>query len=234
MRDFFVLDGKSSIDFNTWVATSNLFDGAEHDDESIEIPGRNGTIVLSNNRYKNFIGKMTCYIPKEMQSHVNALRAFLSSNHQYRRLEENLHPDLYLMARYKGGFSLSQSDRAGAAFDLVFDCKPQKFLKIGEIPVQFVENGSIFNFTSYPSKPRIRCYGSAGSVTIGGISVNVSSASSYADIDSELMEVYEGKQSLNSKTVLTNGEFPVIKPGESTVSFTGFSYIEITPNWYTI
>ena len=59
-------------------------------------------------------------------------------------------------------------------------------------------------------------------------------STAYADIDCELMEVYEGSSSLNNSTTLTNGEFPVIDPGEAAVSFTGFSAIEITPNWYTI
>lgn len=234
MRHYFILNGKSSEDFNTWIASSNMFDGAEHDDEIVEIPGRNGTLVMSNGRYKNFLGKISCYIPHQMRTHVDYLRAFVSSCQQYVRYEDTMHPEEYRLVRFNGGFSLSDSDRVGAAFDLTFDCKPQRFLKDGELPVKFTSSGVIYNMTEYASKPMIRCYGASGSVTIGGISVAVTGATTYADIDCELMEVYEGSTSLNSTTTLTNGEFPVLNPGTNTVSFTGFSYIEITPNWFRI
>ena len=234
MRHFFTLDGTSSTDFNTWIANSNMFDGAEHDDDSIEIPGRNGTIVLSNNRYKNFNGTVSCYIPHHMRHYVDALRSFLSARHQYCRYEDTMHPEVFLKARFKGGFSLSDSDRVGAAFDLVFDCKPQKFLKSGELPIEFTATGIIYNPTDYAAKPLIRCHGTSGTVTVGGVSVAVTGATSYVDIDCELMEVYEGSTSRNNTTTLTNGEFPEIAPGEAAVSFTGFSSVEITPNWYMI
>lgn len=234
MRDYFTLDGKNSIDFNTWIATSNMFDGAEHDDESVEIPGRNGAIIMSNNRYRNFNGSVSCYIPYDMRHNVDALRSFLSSKHQYCRYEDSMHPEVYLMARYIGGFALSDSDRVGAAFDLAFDCKPQKFLKSGEVPIAYTANGLIYNPTDYASKPLIRCYGSSGTVTVGGVSVTVSGASVFADINCELMEVYENGTSLNNTTTLTNGEFPVIDSGEVAISFTGFTSIEITPHWFMI
>lgn len=234
MRDYFTLDGKNSIDFNTFIANSNLFDGAEHDDNSVEIPGRNGAIIMSNNRYRNLNGSVSCYIPHHMRHYVDALRSFLSTKHNYCRYEDTMHPDVYLMVRYAGGFALSDSDRVGAAFDIAFDCKPQKFLKSGELPIAYTASGLIYNQTDYASKPLIRCYGASGTVTIGGISVSVSGASSFADIDCELMEVYEKGTSLNSTTTLTNGEFPVINPGEVAVSFSGFTSIEITPHWFMI
>ena len=234
MRHYFTLDGKSSTDFNTWIAKSNMFDGAEHDDNSVEIPGRNGAIIMSNKRYKNFRASVACYIPRHMRHNVDGLRSFLSAKHQYCRYEDTMHPDVYLMARFVGGFKLSDSDRVGAAFDIDFDCKPQKFLKSGEAPITYTANGTIYNPTNHASKPLIRCYGTSGTVTVGGVSVTVSGASAFADIDSELMEVHENGTSLNGTTTLTNGEFPVIDPGEIAVSFSGFTSIEITPHWFMI
>lgn len=234
MRDYFTLDGKCSADFDTWIATSNMFDGAEYDAETVEIPGRNGTIVMSNNRFKNFAGSVSCYIPHDMKTNVDALRSFVSTKNSYCRYEDTMHPDEFRLARFVGGFQLPESDRVGAAFDLNFDCKPQRFLKSGEIPSEFAAAGNIYNPTDYASKPLIRCYGTSGSVTVGGVSVAVTGATTYADIDCELMEVYEGSTSRNSTTTLTNGEFPTIEPGEVAVSFTGFSSVEITPNWYKI
>lgn len=234
-RNFFALDGKSSADFGAWVAQSNAWDGAMHDDSVIEIPGKDGALVYSNGRWHNFEMTVSVYVPERMQVRVDAIRAWLSSKHdKYYRYEEALKPNEFRLARYVGPFTLSASDRVGAAFDLVFDCKPQRFLKLGEIPVRYPVDGRILNPTEYEAKPLIHCVGTSGTVTIGGVTVSVSRCTSFVDIDCELMEVYEGSNNRNGVTTLTNGTFPTIKPGEWSVSFTGFTRVDITPRWWQI
>lgn len=233
-RNYFVFDGKSSAEFNAWIATSNAFDGAEHDEEVVEIPGRNGALVFSNGRYKNFVAAVDCYIPHGMQVNVDGFRAFLSSKYGYYRYEEAIKPGEFRLARFIGPFSLSASDRVGAAFTLSFDMKPQRFLKSGEIPVTYMAAGAIFNPTEYDAKPLIRCYGQSGTVTVNGTPITVTGCSSYVDLDCELMEAYEGGTSRNGTTTLQNGDFPVLAPGSNAVSFTGFNSVVITPRWWRI
>lgn len=233
-RNYFVFDGKSSAEFNAYIATSKAFDGAEHDEEVVEIPGRNGALVFSNGRYKNFVAEVACYIPHNMQTNVDGFRAFLSSKYGYYRYEEAIKPGEFRLARFIGPFSLSASDRVGAAFTLSFDMKPQRFLKSGEIPVTFNGSSTIYNVTEYDAKPLIRCYGTSGTVTVGGIRVNVTGCSSYVDLDCDLMEAYEGSANRNGTTTLLDGEFPVLKPGSNAVSFSGWSRVEITPRWWRI
>lgn len=234
-RNYFVFDGKPSTDFCAFVATSNAWDGAIHDDSSVEIPGRNGALVYSNGRWRNFEMTVTAYIPKGMQTNVDGLRGYLSSHYgKYYRYEESTKPDEFRLARYTGPFSLSASDRVGAVFDLAFDCKPQRFLKSGEAPMILTAAGKIYNPTLYPAKPLVRCYGSGGTVTVNGTPVTVTGCNAYADIDCELMEVYEDTASRNGTTVLVNGEFPRLDPGENAVGFTGWSRMEIIPRWWTI
>lgn len=246
IRHFFALDGKSSVDFNTWIAQSNMWDGAVHDDTMVEVPGRNGALVFSNGRYKNFVAKLSCYIPDEMRVNVDDLRSFLSSKYGYVKYEDNLHPDEYRMVRYAGGFSLSESDRVGAAFDLTFDCKPQRFLKSGETPVEFTANGVIWNPTLYMARPLLRLYGTAGesgNFNITGsrrleITVLIPSEG-YIDIDTEIGEAYVGDTSYNANVTFhsTNVwmDFPEIEPGENSVNMWGdVSKAVITPRWWTI
>lgn len=230
-RNFFIFDGKPSPDFGTWIAKSTMFDGAEHDDESVEVPGRNGAIVFSNGRWKNTTLSVSCYIPNDVIPNVDGLRAFLSAHHGYARYEEAFRPNEFRLARFKGPFTVSASDRVGAAFDLSFDCKPQRFLKSGEIATEFTTNGTIYNPTEYEARPLIRCYGTSGAISVGGVWMGVGSCSAYVDIDCELMEAYEGSTSRNS---VVSGEFPTLKPGANNVGFSGFSRIEITPRWWRI
>ena len=234
MRHYFTLDGKSSADFNCYIARSNMFDGPEHDDETVEIPGRNGTLVFSNERFRNFSGNLYCYIPGNMRENVDALRAFVSARHGYARYEDTLHPLEYRMVRYAGGFSIDTSDRVGAAFDLKFDCKPQRFLKSGETTMTLTSAGTLYNATAYKARPIVTCYGTSGAVTINGVSVAATGLTSHVTLDCDAMEAYEGATSRNASTTLTNGEFPALSPGNNAVSFTGFSRVEIIPRWWTV
>ena len=234
IRHFFTLDGKSSEDFNTWIAQSNMWDGAVHDDSMVEVPGRNGALIFSNGRYKNFSARLLCYIPHGMHVNVDGLRSFLSSKYGYVKYEDNLHPDEYRMVRYAGGFALSEADRIGASFDLDFDCKPQRFLNSGDIVQAFTASGSIYNPTEYAAKPLVKCYGTSGTVTIAGVAVTVTGCTNHVILDCDLMEAYEGSTSRNGTTTLVNGDFPTLKSGNNAVSFTGFSKVEITPRWWCI
>lgn len=231
MRNFFTLDGKSSVDFNTWIAKSNMFDGAEHDDEVVEVPGRNGALVFSNGRYRNFTASVSCYVPHGMMHNVDGVRSWLSSKWGYVKYKEAYKPGEFRLVRYKGGFSLSSSDRVGAAFDITFDCKPQRFLDSGEFPVNYTASGTIYNPTEYEAHPLIRCYGMSGAISVGGVWMGVNACNAYIDIDCELMEAYEGDINRNMNV---SSEFPTLKPGANSVGFSGFSHIEITPRWWRI
>lgn len=233
-RNYFTLDGKSSADFNAWIAESTMFNGAEHDDSTVDIPGRNGAVVFSNGRYKNFTATLSCYIPDRMRENVDGLRAWLSTKWDYVRYQEAYKPGEFRLVRYKGGFTLSHSDRVGAAFNLKFDCKPQRFLESGEIPVTFSGSGSLYNATLYEALPLIRCNGTGGTVTINGVKVTVTGCTNHVTLDCDIMEAYEGTANRNGTTTLNNGKFPTLVPGNNAVSFTGFSSVVITPRYYTI
>lgn len=230
MRHYFTLDGKSSTDFNTWIAKSNMFDGAEHDDNSVEIPGRNGAIILSNNRYKNFSGTVSCYIPHHMRHYVDALRSFLSARHQYCRYEDTMHPEVFLMARFKGGFSLSESDRVGAAFDLVFDCKPQRFLKSGEPFIDCASGAVLNNPTWYDALPLIVCSGN-GTITINGTTMTISNNTGQIYIDCDIQDAYLG--SVNKNNMITPDFFKLV-PGDNEITYDGVTDVQIMPRWWTI
>lgn len=235
MRHFFTLDRVPSMNFDTFLASSTMWDAPERDVTTVEIPGRNGDLVFDNHRFKNFAATISAYIPRGMQVNTGGVRAWLQSHAaSYARYEDSMHPDEYRMARFSGGFTLSSSDRVGAAMDITMDCKPQRWLKSGEIRNGYTGSTVLYNPTQYDALPLIRCSGKNGTLTIGDVTVTVSGASSFIMIDCELMEAYEGSASRNSNLTLNNGVFPSLKPGENAMSFTGFAAVYITPRWWTI
>lgn len=233
MRYIFTFDGKNSSDFGTFIANSNMFDAPERDYDSVAVPGKNGELTLDNGRWKNFTGKVECYVPHNMQQNVPGLREYLCTRVGYCRYLDNMHPDEFRLARFTGGFELDESDRVGASLTLEFDCMPQRWLLAGEVPIRFTSNGNIYNPTLCDARPLIRAYGT-GSFTINGLTVRITAANQYTDIDCELMDAFKGSTNCNSNVVLTNGEFPVIAPGLNAVTKSGITSLIITPRWWRI
>lgn len=93
---------------------------------------------------------------------------------------------------------------------------------------------SIYNPTLYASKPLIRVTG-YGTLTLGNDTITVASGQTYVDIDSEIMDCYNGTTNKNSKVTFSSGEFPTLKPGVTGVSYSGsITKVEITPRWYRL
>lgn len=233
MKNYFTLGGVDSRDFNTYIAKSNAFDSAERDVESIEVPGRNGNLTISHDRFKNFRAQVTVYIPSGMQKYTGALAAMLLSETGYRRYEEAVRPELYRMARYTGPFEVEVSDRHVASLTLDFDCKPQRYLKVGELPVSFLQSGVIENPTLYPSKPLIRIRGK-GTLTLNGSTITITAAPSagYTDIDCETMDAYCGTENRNRYVTFSRDKIEAAA-GTNNVKLNGVT-AEITPRWWTI
>lgn len=233
--EYLTFDGKSTADFGVWISGGGTFDAPARDVETISIPGRNGDLYRDNGRYRNITVTYPAFISSRFQPRMDAFRAWLCSHVGYYRLEDSYHPDEYRMGLFKAAVSVSTTVRnLAGTFALSFDCKPQRWLKSGDIPVVYYAAGQIYNATEYAAKPKIRCYGQSGTVTVNGVPVSVTGCTEYVDIDCEEMESTEGAVSRNGTTTLVNGAFPVLKPGENAVSFTGFSSVAITPRWWRL
>lgn len=234
MRHWLLIDGKPTKDFGVYLSGNGTFKAAEKNLEEFTIPGRNGTFHYKSDTYKNVKIPYDCFIYKNFRNNIAAFRSFLLSRKGYVRIEDTHHPDEFRMGIYHDEFDPEVFvDLSAGQFTINFDCKPERWLKIGEKSITFLYSGAINNPTYFTSKPIIRCYGSGGTVTIGGISVSVTDVTDYVDIDSEELEVHKGDDyTFNSKSTLTNGKFPTLSPGLTSVSFSGFTKIDITPRWW--
>lgn len=235
MIHYLTFAGKSSRDFGVFISGAKTFGSGARDFEQISIPGRNGDLLFDNGRFKNVKVTYSAYIVRNFNTNYNAFNSWLMSKRAYARLEDTYQPDIYRLAFFSAGLQSEPVIRLGVgAFNIEFNCKPQKYLKSGEIPVTYTGAGEIYNVTEYDARPLIRCYGTGGTVTVNGIRVNVTGCSAYVDLDCDLMEAYEGAANRNGTTTLLDGDFPVLKPGSNAVSFTGWSKVEIVPRWWRI
>ena len=247
-------DGKALSDFGVFLGGDGAFNSPARIGEMVHIPGRNGSLWMDENCFENievtypaFIGTQT---ESDFSTQLMEVRSWLGSREGYCRLEDTYHPDEYRLAVFKAAIETNptQYTRAGN-FDIVFDAKPQRFLKAGDEPVAFYSNGTITNPTLFESLPIIAVTGN-GRVNVAGHVFAVSDTTQTIYIDSELMEVYipgheleylteentlvitdelmlpleihrsnRNAINMNSHVSFNDYEFPRIGLGEQTVAF---------------
>lgn len=165
-------DGENSLDYGVHINGEGVYNAPERDVEMISIPGRDGDYALDHGRFHNIdvtypagIGEMS---QTDFADKIGVFRNALASRRGYCRLEDDYHPDEFRMGVYKSGLEASpvMYNRAGE-FDLVFNCKPQRFLKSGEQATEFTASGTITNPTLFESKPLLELYG-YGTLNVNG------------------------------------------------------------------
>lgn len=231
MKNYFTFDGVESSEYNVFIAESNMFDSANERVETITIPGRNGVLHTTDGTFEPFIAKLKCYIPTDMQNHVDELRSFLLSRNKLCVYKEAFRPDEFRWARYMDSFTLGQSDRNGAAIELDFQCQPERWLMSGLEVVTLSATGTIENPTDFNCKPLLRIY-QTGVITIGDTAISVNAVDGYIDIDCDSMQAY--KEDVNCNSDISLNEFPVLVPGVNTITLDGITQVDITPRWYTL
>lgn len=134
------IDGENSLDYGVFITGKAVYNAPGRVVDMVTIPGRNGSLVIDQGRFENieitYPAGAFGTTQTEYSSVMRAFRNFLASRYRYVRLEDDYHPDEYRLGLFKSGLEADpvSMSRAGE-FDIVFDCKPQRFLKSGEIPV---------------------------------------------------------------------------------------------------
>ena len=236
MINFLTFAGKSTNDFGIWISGEATYGAPERNVQTQEVAGRNGSLLFDLGNFKNITIKYPAAIKRDMPSRFRDFVNYAGAQIGYQRLEDTYHPYEFRMARFISKMSVETAEymnRAGM-FALEFDCKPQRFLKSGEEPVEFTANGILYNRTMQNAKPLLRVYGTgAGTVGIGPQTITISSISSYVDIDCEIMDAYKGAVNCNGNVSFTDDI--VLGPGENNISKSGnITKVVITPRWWII
>ena len=233
MRDYIYFSNKNISDFGTFITNAGVYATPVRGYESIPVEGRNGNVIFDKDNYENIEYRYPSAIPKDFDKNYTALRAFMLSNRGYKRLSDTFNPDEFYMATFARFDAVRQPYLNGdmGSFDMIFERKPQRYLKSGEKKFTFTSNGSLKNPTQFRALPLITVYGN-GKLTIGDISIDIDTEYAHLDIDCELQEVLQTEGNLD--VTLDNGEFPKLEVGVNNISFTGLTKVEITPRWWTL
>ena len=129
-------DGTSSRTFGVYITGAAVYNAPERAVEMISIPGRNGAFALDSGRFENLEVKYPAGVFADNEADfaqaVSDFRNFLCSKKGYVRLTDEYNPNEYRMAVYKSGLEVTPAQLRAGEFNLVFECKPQRWLTSGE------------------------------------------------------------------------------------------------------
>lgn len=234
--NYITFAGKSSREYGIRIEKSGVWEAAERDFETQEIPGKNGELTIDNGRYKNVTLTYQCSIGRGFPSKMNNLFQWLMSNTGYHRLEDSDQLDYYRMARVAEAPSPDlYSKLIGGKFDITFDCKPQRWLKSGEKEMILQTSNQIYNPTLYPSYPIFEITGN-GNLVIGSKTITIANNPGTLILDCELGDAYskDAHTNYNRYVTETDLELTTLSPGVNNITKPAAMTVKITPRWWTI
>lgn len=242
MRKHLYVDGKDLADFGIYISGSGTFNAPEKEVTTYRVPGRNGLVLGADERIENIEVTYPCFIYTNFAQNMRDLRSYLLSRSGYVRIADDYDTTHFRMGFFEAGIDTEPNQMLTAAqFELTFNCQPQRWLTSGETMLS--NPATVTNPTLFASKPLIRIYG-AGTLKVGDVSIVISAHSyTWADVDCETMQVYNGDNNLNAYanfTTIENGstvygvDAPTLKPGNTAITATSISTWYVTPRWWEV
>ena len=248
-----------SIQDGVYIDTSRSFNTPNKDVEFVSVPGRNGDLSFTNNRFENVEVVFNCYIKSDFEANFGSFINKLYSLDGYQRLEvreDYAIPEYFRLAQFVSATEpVTGQYNEDAQFELRFFCKPQKYFYYDESdPWTTVTSGLALNNPSYMTALPLFRVEKNGTLTIsygdgqGGAAIVLrltvsgaptSGANRFTDIDSELRDAYWNNINRNANIStdydLNGTLFPVFQTKNATVvNFTGFTSVKVIPRWWKL
>lgn len=236
---YITYNGTTSKSLGIYVSRGSSFDAAAPDYVSYQIPGKSGDLQINNNRYLNIDVTYPVFIPGGFEASVQAVRNWMRSSDGYARLEDTYDPTHYRQGRGKDVLAFTPTaQNEGANFELVFDCKPQRYIKTGA-DLQTITSGAVLtNPTQFVSLPTFVVSGisNGATLTVANANGTTTMTATYARatetiINCSMMNIYAGSNNYNG---LFSGDFPVFTAGNNTVTFSGITTVKVRPYWWEL
>lgn len=237
---YFTYNGRSSEEFKLHIESKNVFSAPEYDVEFQSIPGRNGDLIISNNRFSNVKISYTVFLARKTVSDLSKtlkeIKGWLYSEpDRYHKITDSYDKNYIRYGVINQNLEIEEQLNRVGVFTVTFNCKPFRYSLEGLSPVVIENGGKILNPELFPSFPVIEIKGSGDfSLTVQNKDFN--KTWNFKDIekgvtcDSEQMNFYWETELLNHK--VTGEDFPTLNSGETFISTIGnVEQITVTPRW---
>lgn len=159
-----IFNGISTEDLGLIIQAPPKYTFPAKDLSTSHVPGRNGDIILDNYCYSNVdrtYSIASVFRPgTDFIANSEQILKWLTEPSGYCRLEDTYDPTVYRLAMFSSNGSLSNYYDEATSIDVTFNCKPQRFLKLGEEKIDYSGTDiTIRNPTSETALPLITVNG---------------------------------------------------------------------------
>jgi len=224
MYSFIWKNKDSYLDFGIVIKERPPVVRAERNVLEIEIPGRDGDLTVDDGTYKAITFPFVCTLLDT--TNQDEVILWLDG---FSDLILSWQSDRSYRAKLINRIDITQSLSILGDFPLIFKGQPHPSM-IENPVITLTAPGSLYNGGTYKSKPVIKVYGTGTiDLSVNGNVIHLTNVVGYVTIDSDLMDCFKDTALQNNQM---NGEFPELKVGENTISWTGtVTSVLITPNW---
>lgn len=231
----FTFNGKKNTEFGLKVAEGKKITTSSPDVERITVAGRDGELLVSNNRLNSAELSFPVNFVKEkglIATEVYKISEWLNVE-GYKDLTISYDPDFIYRAAYLETFSIEETMRQFGKTTINFVCYPVKFYKQGRTKQTLMNGATVNGIGNINAKPIITLRGSGDcTLTINGRKTKLRSVQNSIVLDMQANQVYSGNLPAWDKVVRSpEFQMPYLDYGRNLISWDGSFTAEMIPNW---
>lgn len=229
----FTFAGKDSFkDYGIYIEKRPNIPSPKRRVSYMDVPGRDSSLRLDEETYEDITLSVECSLKGDTYRKISDIKSWLL-NAGESDLIFSYQPDKKYIAQVVNSIDFEVVLRITSHFVILFNCQPFQYAT-DNTPILMDSAITLQNPGTVAAFPYIKVNGSGmGSLTVNGNSVFFNSIDENVILNSEIQETYKDTGSeLINKNATKTGDFPILLPGENTISFSeSITSLEITPNW---
>ena len=234
---FFIYNNKnSSNDFYIKVRKVNNLSSPQIKYEKIEVSGRNGEVLIFNNKFSNFLLELECSLDARKVKNINELsreiKKWLLTDLSYKKLFLSNDIEYYYEAICCNKLDFEHIIQNYKHFIITFECKPFKKYIHGDSKIILTQSSTLYN-EGLASNPYIKVIGSGDiTININNQKLILKGVEDYIEVDTELYNCFKGNINQNNKMY---SDFPMLEEGKNDITWEGnVTQLEILPRWVVL
>lgn len=221
----FTYKGVRSKDVHLRVLNDVSFTSPTRDVTRMQIPGRDGDLIIDNGRYSSVVRSIPCRLEAPSGANVEQLMSrinhWLIDDGRFHPFKWENDPEFMYLARVEGDVVSRRMLSRYANTVIDFRMHPIKYLESSLAPRQIPSGWNVVNPFGLEAKPTLRIVGSGNIlVTINGRELSLRNIEGGCLVDSETQTItsLDGEEMLFSQML---SPFPVLEPGDNQVTIFG-------------
>lgn len=230
----FTFNGTSSSQFGLRVTSDYVINSTGQDISTVSVAGRDGDLLLSNNRLKSVTIELPCTIMsnKKLTDAGSDISNWLNVD-GYKDLTLSWDPDFIYRSAFIETFEIASLMRQFGKVKLNFLTYPVKFYKQGRT-TQTLQNGATVNgIGNVNAKPIITLVGSGDcTLIINGRKTKLRAVQNTITLNMQANQVYSGNLPAWDKVVRApQYQMPYLDAGRNLISWDGDFTVKMAPYW---